>query len=446
MIFKTAFLKNILLLFFFVLFLIQVIFLMPSPYGDSVWFLKLSFNICRDNLFVGTRTGEELRYSENINWVNHGWLYQYLIAKFNYFCSLRGIFLFNFIILIFTSLVSFKILNKKENNQALTLLVILFISLLQISLQFRPEFFTIFISILLIFAYEKNYSFITGCLFAVLFYCQPTIFCFLGLFSLLFYFKKIFKNFIKISLGFFIFFILLTYIYPYSLSDYLIGLTNNSGTWVNGTKSNWLNDFYTYYIKSNFTPLWFFSFVIILITSIHKNYFVLLSLPFLYFFGPRTAMSNYVLIGIMPFLLISQYNLIVEKNSLFLLIKKKLFIFFLISTVFVGYGQYFSRNILSIYFFHNELAKTKNFINGNLNEIRHIPTFGFMISEKIKLNNQEIKTYNMKPSLDLFSVNGLINPCPSSNLNFIDPAIYIYNRKIFNSNAGYGIWICKVSN
>ena len=157
-------------------------------------------------------------------------------------------------------------------------------------------------------------------------------------------------------------------------------------------------------------------------------------------------MSNYVLIGIMPFLLISQYNLIVEKNSLFLLIKKKLFIFFLISTVFVGYGQYFSRNILSIYFFHNELAKTKNFINDNLNEIRHIPTFGFMISEKIKLNNQEIKTYNMKPSLDLFSVNGLINPCPSSNLNFIDPAVYIYNRKIFNSNAGYGIWICKVSN
>ena len=53
---KKHFLNNLLILFFFTLFLIQVIFLMPSPYGDSVWFLKLSFNICRDNLFLGTKT------------------------------------------------------------------------------------------------------------------------------------------------------------------------------------------------------------------------------------------------------------------------------------------------------------------------------------------------------------------------------------------------------
>ena len=182
--FKKSFLNNLLIIFFFTLFLIQVIFLMPSPYGDSVWFLKLSFNICRDNLFLGTKTGAELRFSENIKWVNHGWLYQYLIAKFNYFCSLRGIFLFNYIILLLTSVIIYKVIFKKNNNLALVLLIILFISLLQISLQFRPEFFTIFISILLIYSYEKNLNFLAGSLFAVLFYSQPTIFCFIGLFSL----------------------------------------------------------------------------------------------------------------------------------------------------------------------------------------------------------------------------------------------------------------------
>ena len=314
---KESFLNNVLIIFFFTLFLIQVIFLMPSPYGDSVWFLKLSFNICRDNLFLGTKTGEELRYSENIKWVNHGWLYQYLIAKFNYVCSLRGIFLFNYIILLLTSVISYKVIFKKNNNLALVLFIILFITLLQISLQFRPEFFTIFISILLIYAYEKNFSFLAGGLFAVLFYSQPTIFCFIGLFSLLFYFKILFKNIIKISVGFLIIFILLTYIYPYTFFDYLIGLSNNSGTWVNGTKINWLRDFYTYYIKANFTPLWFISFILVLFASIQNNYFVLISLPFLYFFGPRTPMSNYVLIGILPFLLISQYSLIIKENNLF---------------------------------------------------------------------------------------------------------------------------------
>lgn len=443
--FKKSFLNNFFIIFFFVLFLVQVIFLMPSPYGDSVWFLKLSFNICRDDLFFGTKTGEMLRYSENIKWVNHGWLYQYLIAKFNYTCSLRGVFLFNFIILLLTSVISYKILIKKNYNLALLLFIILFISLLQISLQFRPEFFTIFISILLIYAYEKNFSFIVGSLFAVLFYSQPTIFCFIGLFSLLFYFKILLKNIIIISLGFIIIFLLLTYIYPYTLFDYLIGLSNNSGVWVSGTKINWLNDFFTYYIKSNFTPLWFFSFIIILIASIQNNYFVLLALPFLYFFGPRTPMSNYVLIGILPFLIISQFSLIIKENNLFFKIRKKLFAIFIIVTVFIGFSQYFSRNILSIYFFYDEHDKSKNFLSKNLNDIRYMPTFGFMINEKLKLSNLEIQSYNLNPSLDVFSVNGIKNPCPGNNLNLTDPSIFLFNKKIFNSNAGYGIWICKIN-
>ena len=442
--FKKSFLNNLLIIFFFTLFLIQVIFLMPSPYGDSVWFLKLSFNICRDNLFLGTKTGAELRFSENIKWVNHGWLYQYLIAKFNYFCSLRGIFLFNYIILLLTSVISYKVIFKKNNNLALVLLIILFISLLQISLQFRPEFFTIFISILLIYSYERNLNFLAGSLFAVLFYSQPTIFCFIGLFSLIFYFKTLFKNLIKISSGFLFIFLVLTYIYPYTFFDYLEGLSNNSGTWVNGTKINWLNDFYTYYIKSNFTPLWFITFILVLFTSTQNNYFVLISIPFLYFFGPRTPMSNYVLIGILPFLLISQYSLIIKESNLFFEIRKKIFVIFITLTVLIGFSQYFSRNVLSIYFFYDELDKSKNFLSKNLNDIRHIPPFGFMINEKLKLSNAEIKSYSLNPSLDVFSVNGVRNPCPGNNLNFTDPSIYLFNKKIFNSNAGYGIWICKI--
>lgn len=442
--FNKSLINNLLIIFFFTIFLIQVIFLMPSPYGDSISFLKLSFNICRDNLFIGTKNSAELRFSENIKWVNHGWLYQYLIAKFNYYCSLRGIFLFNFIILLLTSVVSYKVILKKNSNLALVLLIILLISLLQLSLQFRPEFFTIFISILLIYCYEKNLNFLAGTLFAALFYSQPTIFCFIGLFSLFFYFKTLFKNLIQISVGFLIIFIMLTYIYPYTFFDYLEGLSNNSGTWVNGTKINWLNDFYTYYIKSNFTPLWSITFILVLFSSIQNNYFVLISLPFLYFFGPRTPLCNYVLIGILPFLLVSQYSLIIKKNNLFFKIRKKIFLIFITITVFIGFSQYFSRNVLSIYFFYDELNKTKNFLSRNLNDIRHIPPFGFMINEKLKLSNSEIKSYDLNPSLDVFSVNGLRNPCPENNLNFTDPSIYLFNKKIFNSNAGYGIWICKI--
>ena len=68
-----------------------------------------------------------------------------------------------------------------------------------------------------------------------------------------------------------------------------------------------------------------------------------------------------------------------------------------------------------------------------------------MINDKLKLSNSEIKSYNLNPSLDVFSVNGVKNPCPENNLNLTDPAIYLFNKKIFNSNGGYGIWICKIN-
>ena len=102
---KHSIINFLVVLLILTLFVIQVVFLLPSPYGDSVWFLKLTFNICRDNLFSASPIGTESRTTINHNWIQHGWVYQYLLAKFNLFCSLRGIFLFNYILIIITSLI-----------------------------------------------------------------------------------------------------------------------------------------------------------------------------------------------------------------------------------------------------------------------------------------------------------------------------------------------------
>ena len=435
---KHSIISCLIILLLLTLFIIQVIFLLPSPYGDSVWFLKLTFNICRDNLFLGTKTGAELRSSINIDWVNHGWVYQYLLAKFNLSCSLRGIFFFNYILIIITSLIGYKILHDKEKNYLIKILILLLISLFQISLQFRPEVFTIFLSVLLIYSFERNHKFLIGFIFATLFFSQPVIMCFLGLFSLIFYLEKIIKNFFSILFGSFLLFIILTYIYPYTLVDYINGLLNNSGTWMVGTKTNWLKDFYTYYIEAYFTPLWGLLFFLIILSHIYKNYYFLVALPFIYYFGIRTPMSNYVLIGITPFLLLCRYNVVFK-------LKKNFLILFLILTVFSGFAQYLARNLLTIYFFHNELKNTKIFIDQNTNKINYIPTFGFMINKDIKLNNEEIKKNLYKPTFDIWSVNGIKNPCPNNILNYKDHAIYLFGKKVFNSNAGYGIWVCKIN-
>ena len=51
----------------------------------------------------------------------------------------------------------------------------------------------------------------------------------------------------------------------------------------------------------------------------------------------------------------------------------------------VGYTQYFARNLLTIYFFKNELKKTKLFLSNNLDKMNNIPEFGHMINQDLKL-------------------------------------------------------------
>ena len=457
---KRSTLNYLILIFLILLFLIQVIFLLPSPYGDSNTFLELSFYICREDLFITSRDGESLRSSPLYPFYHHGWFYYYLLAKFNLPCSLRGIFVFNYILILITSLLSYKILNKVENNYFIKTFVLLLICLLQISLQFRPEVFTIFISVLLIYFLKKNYNFLIGILFAFLFYTQPVIMCFLGLFLLIFYYKKIIKNLIKILFGFIIFFIFLTYVYPYSLLDFIQGIYTNRGTFVAGTPYEFiLKDLYLYYIIPKFIPFWGILFLIIIFNLIKKNYFFLVSLPFMIFFGPRVPMSNYVLIGLTPFLLLSQYSVLIYKDNYLNKIRKNLLLIVLFLLVVVGYTQYFARNLLTIYFFNNELKKTTLFLSNNLDKMNNIPEFGHMINQDLKLKGSgldlskknyfkpEASSYvgSSKYSFNVYRVNGVPNPCPGKNIDYIDPSIYIFGHKIFNSNAGYGIWICKIN-
>ena len=46
--------------------------------------------------------------------------------------------------------------------------------------------------------------------------------------------------------------------------------------------------------------------------------------------------------------------------------------------------------------------------------------------------------------LDVFAVNGLANPCPKNDyFNNKSHHLKILSYKIFNSNSGYGILVCK---
>jgi len=454
---KNSLVNNFFLIIIFLIFtsifFLEFFYFLPSPTGDDLWFLKLSFNICRENLFVATNHSIFQVNAETLDWTTHGWFNQYIMAKLNFACSLRGIFTFNFFIKVFSSILVYFILKEKKVNIIYIYLLILLTIAIQLKLQFRPETFTIFLYLLLFYSFFKRYFFVSGILLATIFFTQPTIFVLITLFGLIIYFNEFINNYKKIILGSLVGSVCLLYIYPYSFLDYIYGLwehkTALKGTYTlidGGINKSFLDNLITYYVKTYFLPLFGFMFLFAYIFLILKNKLILLTIPFIFFFGPNAPSANYILISLTPFILILLLCLKDSENYNIKYIKyiKYLFSFILIIST-LGLSQYYLRNILTFVQYGHELDKTKEFLFKNKNQIKIYPGFSFMLDENFKhvsLGGKNIDSTNL--TLKIYAANGSRNNCPK---NYIyenkTQQIKIFSKKIFNSNSGYGIWVCN---
>ena len=440
----------ILLIIFLYIFFLEFFYFLPSPTGDDLWFLKLSFNICRDNLFVTTDHSVFQINAKSLEWTTHGWFNQYIMAKLNLDCSLRGIFIFNFLIKVFSSLMIYFILKDKKINILYIYLLILLTLAIQLKLQFRPETFTIFLSLLLIFSFFKNFFLIVGILQSAIFFTQPTIFVLISLFGIIIYFKQFKKQYKKIIFGFFLSSICLLYIYPYSLYEYIYGLWEHKSALESsysllegGVNYTFFKNLETYYLKTNFLPFFGILFLFIYFFLILEKKLLFITLPFVFFFGPNTPSSNYILISLTPLLLILLMNLKVSLNSNLKHLNFMFLLTLIVSTL--GLSQYFLRNTLTAIQFGDEISKTKKFLLQNKDKILIYPGFSFMLDKDFKyvaLGNANADQTDFH--LKIFSANGSrINCTSSKNIDDNTHQIKIFSRKIFNSNSGYGIWFCN---
>ena len=451
---KKSFINKLLLLvllsIFIIIFFLEAFYYLPSPTGDDLWFLKLSFNIGRDNLFVATNHSIFEINSEALKWTTHGWFNQYLMGKLNFNCSLKGIFLFNFFVKIFSSILIYLILNEKKINFFFIFILILLTLTIQQKLQFRPETFAIFLYLLLIYNFFRNHFVIVGILLAAIFFTQPTIFALISLFGLIIYSKEYINNYLEVLIGIFISSSLLIYIYPYSFFDFIVGLWHHksalegTGTLLsNGINQSYISNLITYYIKTNFLPLFGFLFLSTYLFLIYKKKLLILTIPFIFYFGPNSPSANYVLICLTPLLVIL---LIFLKDNPILHFKyysKYLFSLALIVSM-LGLGQYFMRNVFTAIQYSGELNKTREFLIKNKDKIHTYPGFSFIIDKDFKfvsLGNKVKKVTDF--DLKIYAINGNNKTCNEETFhNNKSQKIIIFSKKVFNSNSGYGIWVC----
>ena len=186
------------------------------------------------------------------------------MAKLNFNCSIRGVFLISFFIKILTSFLVYILLKDTKLKKFYIYLIILITILVQLKLQFRPETFFILIYLMLIYSFKKDFFLITGILVALITVTQPSASIFVLLFGTIIYFKKIIKNYRNIFIGILIGLIISFYIYPFSIIEFIYGLWGHraailgSNTLLeSGLNEHFINDVKYYYIYTNFLPLVF---------------------------------------------------------------------------------------------------------------------------------------------------------------------------------------------
>tara|TARA_B100000767_G_C19728317_1_gene520469 strand:+ start:219 stop:1595 length:1377 start_codon:yes stop_codon:yes gene_type:complete len=446
----TFYLAFSLIIFLLIIFILEVVYYLPSPTGDSLWFLKASFNICRDDAFVVTNYDLFAHNSEKINYT-HGWFGPYVQGKLNFDCSLRGLFLFSFFIKLFTSFFLFLYFKLNKANRIYSFIIILTTFLIQLKLQFRLETFAILLYSILFYYFEKKNYLISGFIISLMLFSQPTLFVIISLIAFLIFFNQIKRNLLFVIFGFSLGFFILLYIYPYTFVDYLIGLWSHKGAMVNqqtllngGLNTAYIYNLFRYWIIAPFYPFSGIVFLLLIFRLIKKKPIVSLSLPILFFFGPNSPSVNYVLLSLIPFISLACLNLD-KGESKSELNDNKLHIVILLVTI-LGFTQYFTRNILTVVNYPNQIFKTKIFLLNNLDSIERFPGFAFMLDKKFKfISIGEKREDNFKYKYKTFSVNGSRNICPNEQLNkFEKHHLKIFSYKIFSSNAGYGIWICKI--
>lgn len=443
----------ILLFLLFLIFIFEVIYLLPSPTADGVHFLKLSFNICRTGDFVspGTPAGDK--------WLYHGWIPWLVLSKINFNCSLTIAFFFNYIVRIITLYFFFKIFQSYLSKNYLVLTLIFILSI-QVSLQFRPEVFALMLCVLIFYFYVKDFFFIIPIFFAFLFCTHLVYFGFMSLFFIVFFANEFIKKkfFFLYIFNFFLTLAVLDFYYPYGILENLKKIISlNSGTWSAGSSFD-PSLLFTYYFLGNIPGgsfVFFFGFIFIFLIFINLaiNKKFILIIPFIYFFSFRNIPGNYYMIGFLPiFIIIFFLN---SKDHIFDLIKKfsktsKLYFILIFLSFFLNFSYFLSKNFFTTIYFNEDLKVTRNFLIKNFKTIDRFPVFAFFLGQNINYEKYSVKScascnlLKSNKKYNLFEQNGRRNPCPNNQIVKKKYHIKFLNFKLFNSNTGYGVYVCAI--
>ena len=315
---------------------------------------------------------------------------------------------------------------------------------LQVKSEFRPE--TLAIPIILLtqmLRNRENKNWIV--LLSICAWIQPTVFLMYILYIVATVTVKDIKHAlsdVKILIICALLNLLIVYSYPYEIIDHISVLAHQGSSVY--SENIVLNDFYVYYIKSNFFPFFGILFLLLLTISIINNKKLILMLPFLYF----VAFSHFATIyTVYAFFLVLYMDIFNENTKNQILNKVQLAIGVI---ALIGLYQGISRDIFSYFKYHSSYNLAYSYYKNELagKSICSVPQYFYIFMSSRELMNVKNNT-NKQNCIYIHGASGtggielnrsckLAPESPSHSTTLLS-----YGSRIFRSDSGYSYFICS---
>jgi hypothetical protein len=227
-------------------------------------------------------------------------------------------------------------------------------------------------------------------------------------------------------------------LYPYSIEDLINGLRANAQLIV-GRSGGGL---FTYYIRSDFLPLWGISIFVMVIAVCVKKPTYLLVLPFIWYFGLRVPPTNYNLMPVMVGTMLFGHHFMSN-------VWRSVAIISLLVPAVLGLGQLSLRDVLSVAAYPDSYAKSKDLMDDmivNGPPIVTAPEFSVFTNPQLVAvagadASQAIKASDGHRRAAIVADNGSQGRCPDGT-NEVGPKPKSQQLLMFKSSGSWAVHVC----
>jgi hypothetical protein len=415
-------------------------FLMPSPAGDSVVFLEPIYNYCNNNHLVAHLLAHlfPIDPSGEDKFVWHGPLPAILYHLVTPGCTLRTVYVLRTLAFLLIPLSLLTLVRRELLPAGVFFSVTLFCLAFYEKYQFRPDSFGMIFIVLAYCSVAMKWPLAEGCCAAGAFMCAPVSSAFYAVIRVLLAGFPGPKYAGVALLGALAVVSTVLVLYPFPVMDLLNGLQANARL-IAGRSDGGI---FTYYIRSDFLPLWGLSILILVTAACINRPVYLLVLPFIWYFGIRVPPTNYNLMPVAVATMLLGYRLMSPFWRPIAMVS-------LLVPAGLGLAQISLRDILSLAAYPDSYARSQMLMDDMIAHgppIIAAPDFAIFTNPELtavtgKDPGQTVEIAGNSKLAVIVADNGSQGKCPNGTIS-AEPDRQSPQLFIFKSSSSWAVRVC----